>query len=175
MSPQPSRGCQRRRDARSIPVVRLMWRDSGFVQVWCDVNFLHQEWSVKTAQEGFQETAEIQFWKPSLWSVRSHKVTFTQQLTPHIHTCMCSVDVAVFAPQIHNFHHLFQSNFTSYSHIFHPDFTHVETFYHLKHIFHDRGLLFLQNKSELMIWWVQMWTLKMAWGSELQRLLFTQA
>lgn len=93
-----------------------------------------------------------------------------------IFTHACAVWMLLFfSPQIHNFHHLFQSNFTSYSHIFHPDFTHVETFYHLKHIFHDRGLLFLQNKSELMIWWVQMWTLKMVWGSELQRLLFTQA
>lgn len=78
LSPQLSRSCQRRRDVRSILLLRLMWRDSRFVQVWCDMNFLHKKCSMKT------KTIFPHFplrthdpGEPSLGSVRSHS---------HIHT-----------------------------------------------------------------------------------------
>lgn len=127
---------------------------------------------------GIKPTAEVHSRKPSLCSARSHKFTFTQQThSSHViftHAIAAWMLPYFYPPKFTIFLIRF-SQISLHIHTYFIQISHMETFSHLKHIFHVRGSLFLQNKSELMIRWVRMWTVKMVWGSELQRLLFTQA
>lgn len=104
---------------------------------------------VTTTQEGFKKqqkssSGSLRAGLSAHTCPRSHKKLSIYTSYSHMYM---QRGCWLFIFQIHNFPHPFQSNSTSYSHMFHPAFTHVETFSHLKHIFHDRASLFLQEKE----------------------------
>lgn len=104
-----------------------------------------------------------------------HVHTRNYQFTRHIHTCICSVDVGCLFFKFTIFLILF-SQIPLHSHTCSIQLSHMwrhspilNTFFMTEHHYS------FKKKSELMIRRGRMRTLRMVWGSELQRLLFTQA